>query len=54
MNICFLCEKETKEEDMIFKKSKVFKGGICIDCYIECTKYHIIDSEYPPPSWDLK
>ncbi len=54
MNICFLCEKEIKEEkNIIFKKSKVFKGGICIDCYIDCCKYSIIDRELPPPSWDI-
>ena len=48
MSKCFLCKKETKEEDLIYKKSKVFKGGICPNCYLDSYKYHTIDRETGP------
>ena len=50
MNKCAICGKDVKEEHTLFKKSKIFKGGICPDCYLTGG----IDRELPPPSWKEK
>ena len=48
INKCALCGKEVEEKHTLFKNSKVLKGGICPNCYLD------LDLHMPQLSWKEK